>query len=219
MGALTTGSNVGPNYKQGDALDGLTPMRLERSGAAVIQKLYGDNREATFRGMRFSGATTPATPVATSAALALAYTGLILLNPAGSGVNVSVNSVSLSPVVAQAAALAWGLMTGFAANTAASAVTTPIAANVSSNYVGGASAAKAVLGTAATLPTAPTVRELMGTLGTGALTTQMWVGGRYDIESGIELAPGAFVCLYTSAAPAAASLHAGLCWTEIPLGS
>lgn len=219
MGALTTGANVGPSYKQSDAFDGQTPTRLERSGAVVIQKLYGDNREATFRGLRFSGATSPATPVATTAALATTYTGLILLNPAGSGVNVSLNAVSLAPVVAQAAAMGWGLMTGFAANAAVSAVTTSITANVSSNFVGGASATKAILGTAATLPATPTVRELLGALGTGAITTQMLAGGRYEIESGIELAPGGFVCLYTSVASAALSLHAGFDWTEIPLGS
>jgi hypothetical protein len=186
-----------------------------RAGAMsdlIVSEFMGRYAESTYRRQNFSAATQAA--LATTAGLATAYTGLILSNPVGSGVNLHLNKVGYASIVAQATALAVGIMVGFNAGTNVTH-TTPAAPK--SNFVGVGVAGVGLVDTAATMPTAPTLQALLGSIDTGAVTT-VTVSGLtvVDLESSIILPPGAYAALYTSAASAAASLLASIGWQELP---
>lgn len=153
--------------------------------------------------------------VTTTAGTATTYTGLVLTNPLNSRVNLILQGLGYAPLVAQTAAIQLGVMLGYNATTAVTQ-TTPV--TPTSNYVGGATG-YGLLATAATLPTAPTVAILLGSLLTGAITTVPQGGEFIDLNDGqslIVVPPGGYLAFWTSAASVASSLSLGIQWGETP---
>ena len=183
-----------------------------KQGEMSVSELHGRYYEQTYRGNMFGGAVSG---VALSAALSTAYGGLVLVNPTGSKVNLVLNKVSWAPLVAQTAALSLGLLRGFNINSAVT-LTTPVSAYAKN---GQAIAGQGVgqLASAATLPTAPVLDRLLGSLLTGALTVATQGGTIIDLEGSEIVPPGGYVGFYGSVASVAASLAFGMDWEEVPL--
>ena len=186
-----------------------------RAGALsdlIVSEFMGRYAEATYRRQQFSAANQAA--AATTAGLATTYTGLCLSNPIGSGINLHLNKVGFASIVAQTSAFAVGLMVGYSA---AANVTHTTPGAPRSNFVGVGSAGVGLVDTAATLPTAPTVQAIFGTVHTGAITVDSVTGlAMVDFEGSLILPPGAFAAVYTSAASVAASILAAMGWQELP---
>lgn len=79
-------------------------------GETVVLESSGRYSEPTFRRRRFGGANQAA--VATTAAFATTYTGLVLTVPPSSLVNAYLDKVGISAILAQTSPLAVGLMVG-----------------------------------------------------------------------------------------------------------
>lgn len=192
------------------------PVRLGQLGDVITSQLHGRLYETTYRKNSYSCNLTTGT--ATSAALATSFTGLLLYNPPQSTVNVSVNKIGMSFLVAFAAAATVGILTG--------QTNTPLAtfsaanASVKNNFVNGP-AGQAVAYNSATLASAepglPKLHMVFGSGLTGAITTVPQVPGFFvDLEGGLILPPGAYMATYTSTASGAASMLASFSWEEIP---
>jgi hypothetical protein len=186
-------------------------LRVENTGGLVTQAVHGDYYESTVRNKVFAGSNL--TGVTTSAGFATTHTGCCLSNPIGSTVNLAVRRVKYGGVVAQTAALVFGLQTGYSASVNVTH-TTPLV--VASNFVG-QPAGTGLLDSACTLPVAPTRLILVDTLLTGAITTAIIGGNQYDLQDIIVVPPGGYVATYTSAASVASSLVFGFTWEEVPI--
>src|SRR5574343_743872 len=86
------------------------PLRLNAEGALVVEIQGAKYAEDCRRGRLFSVCNQ--TAVALTAALATAYTGLVIMNPAGSGKNVELLGMGYATTVATPTATALGLMSG-----------------------------------------------------------------------------------------------------------
>jgi len=186
-----------------------TNIRVGANGELSVGALHGDYYESTARNKVFAGSTI--TAVTTSNGFATTCTGCILSNPIGSTVNLAVRKFRYGAIVAQTAALSFGLQTGYSASVNV-VHTTPLV--VLSNFVGQPSGV-GLLDSAATLPVTPTRVILLDTLLTGAITTQVLGGNNYDFQDGIIIPPGGFIATYTSAASVATSLAFGFTWEEV----
>lgn len=190
------------------------PMRSGKMGDLVASHLNPEYYENTYWGRKFYG-SNGAVPSVTSLGLATAYTGLCLYNPAGSGVNLVVDKVGYSFLVAFPAAATIGLMVGY---TAAGVVTAVAAASPgASSLIGPASTTpQGKCALSATLPIAPTVHTIFGEGLTGAITTLPENLNIVDLQGSLIIAPGGFVAIYTSTISGAASLAASFQWSEQP---
>jgi len=186
-------------------------LRLGNMLDLIVTELHGRYYEGNYRRTRYGGATQAA--VATTAAFATTYTGLVLYNPAGSAVNGVLEKVGIVPILAQTTSLAFGLMVG-ASLTQLSGLT---AVTPRSKNIGSGAAPVLGLASAATLPIAPTLDTLLGYIGTGAVTVDQSVQGLFDMEGSILIPANGFVAIYTSAASVAASLLLSIQWEEVPI--
>ena len=184
-----------------------TTARLGRYSDLIVSEFMGRSHEATFRKLRFGGANQAG--VTMSAAFATTYTGLVLTNPIGSGVLISLDKVGMATVVIQTSELALGLMTGYSSATAVTQ-TTPITPK---SKLVGLAAGQGLLAGAATLSATPTLDTLLGYIGTSLSVDANPMF--FDLGGDIVLQPGAFAAIYASAASAAASLLFSMAWTEV----
>jgi hypothetical protein len=202
---------VGPIATTADGVQ--VAMRAGRLGEQIVSELHPRYYETCFRRAVFSAANQAAT--VTTVGLATTYTGLILCNPVGSSVNLAIMKVAAAFPVAPAAVVVVGLMLGYNAGTNVTH-TTPVTPR--SNFFGVGAAPVGLTDVAATMPTAPTLQKVMGTVGTGAVTT---FGGitaiEDDFEGSIILPPGAYAAIYTSAASGAAGFFGSFNWEEVPV--
>jgi hypothetical protein len=180
-----------------------------RQGDQIVSELHGRYYEQAYRQNMFSGAAVGLT---TTVGTATTYTGLVLTNPIGSGVNLVPNKLGLAFLVAFAAASAIGLMRGYSATTAV-VQTTPV---TPSNTLTGANSGKGLLASSATLPVTPTIVQIMEAGLTGAITTTVNSVSLFDLEGSIAIPPGGFLAIYTSTASGAASMAASMQWEEVP---
>lgn len=185
-------------------------VRLGQLADVIVSELHGRYYESAYRKALFAGANQAA--VATTAAFATTYTGLVLSNPNGSAVNLVLSKVGIASILAQTSPLAVGIMTGFStSNPSGVTALTP-----KSRFVG-QSAGTGLLSSAATLPVAPTLDTILGVIDTGATTVATQLTGLVDLEGGIVIPPGGFAALYTNVASVAASLIASMAWEEVPV--
>jgi hypothetical protein len=184
-------------------------MRYGPNGEVCVQNTHADFYEATVRGNVYAGSNIGG--VTTSSGFATTHTGLCLANPIGSGKNLVLMRFRYGSIVAQTAALSLAIQTGFSAVTNV-VQTTP--AVVGSNFVGNP-AGVGLLGSAVTLPVAPTRIILIDTLVTGAITTGIISGNQYDFNGSVVIPPGGFAATYTNAASAATSLVFSFTWEEV----
>lgn len=191
------------------AQDGTNPrVRLGRQGEVIIQGLHGDYYESVLRGKVFSGANPAG--VTTSVGASLTHTGLCLTNPTGSGVNLVLNTVGIAELVAPAAASIIALATGFSPT--AVTQTTPIVPQ--GNFVGNVQGS-GLLASAAILPVAPTVRHVLGAMGTVAATGFGLVTQTHELKGVIIIPPGGYLCTFTSTASGASGMAFSFTWEEV----
>lgn len=190
----------------------IQPARGGKTGEIIVADAHARFHEATVRGAVYSGSIVGQV---TTVGLATTYTGLCLSNPVGSGKVVSIISVGYAFIVAFAAGSVIGLMTGYNAATNVTH-TTPV--TVRSNLYTGGGGNVALLDSAATLPTAPTLNEILGAGLTGAITTSVFIpSGAIPIDGRIALPPGGYAAFYTSTASGAAAGAFSFTWEEVSL--
>jgi hypothetical protein len=192
---------------------GSTPaVRQGQLGDMIVSELHGRYYETAYRRNMYTATLTSGTT--TSAALSTTFTGLLLLNPNNSQVNIVVNKVGYAFLVAFAAASAIGLQVGNQSAALLSGLTTTNTV-VRPNFVG------AGVGTALTYSAAttsgPVLQQIFGAGLTGAITTTPAVYSYFDMEGGLILPPGAWVASYTSTASGASSMLASFQYEEVPL--
>lgn len=183
-------------------------MRSGQLGDTITSELHSPLYEQAYRRNRYAAANQAAT--ATTVGLATTYTGICLVNPIGSTVNLVIENVGAAFIVAPAAALAFGIAVGYNAVTAVTA-TTPITPR--NEFVGVGAAGTGLANAAATLPTAPTVERILGSVGAAILAGSM----SFEIKGGILLPPGGYAILYTSAASGASGFLGSFSWEEVPV--
>jgi hypothetical protein len=208
-------NQVGPVATTTSISAGLqAPARAGQLGDMIVSELHGRYYETNYRRNKFFG-SNGATPSVTTVALATAYTGLVLYNPAGSTINCSIDKVGISFLVAFTAASTVGLMVGYSA---AGIVTAGAAASPgASSFVGIGAAPQGKVALSATLVGTPVLHTVFGEGLTGAITTTPQIYSLYDLEGSVVLPPGAYAAIYTSTASGAASLAASFQWEEIPI--
>ncbi len=156
------------------------------------------------RGRLFSVCNQAA--VAITAALATTYTGLVIMNPAGSGKNVELLGMGYASTVAVPTATALGLMSG--TMVAVTSTLTP-----KNRLIGGP--ASVVHGEDSCTIGTPVLDFAFATAWSeattaGTLSQPNWV----DLEGNTILPPGAFAAWYSAAANSAAFLLSFL-WREV----
>ena len=180
--------------------------RLSRAAALVVDECNGRYYELASRGALFSACNQAARALSI---LSTTATGLILNNPIGSNVQVSLLDVCLSLATAPAGAASIGL----AANAAMQAVipTGLTAETVINNQLGNLAVGVAQVWRAATLATAPTMIRAMGG-GPVAASSISPAFIRDEIAGQIVLLPG--TCVTPNVLTTAISAVASMAWTE-----
>ena len=189
------------------------PVRMGQLGDLVVSELHGRYYETTYNRNMFTAALTAGTT--TSAGLTTTQTGLLLLNPNNSTVNLVVNKVGYCFLVAFAAASAIGIQAGTQSTAALSGLTTTNT-QIKSNIIGNPISSQALTYSAATT-TAPWVQMLFGSGLTGAITTTPAVYSFFDLEGGLIIPPGGWIATYTSTASGASGTLASFTYEEVPL--
>lgn len=197
----------------------LATLRQGNMGDLIVSQLHDKNYEAAVRRALFTGSMQAVIATATIAGLSTTVTGVpVLYNPIGSGMVLAISKVGIGFVLAPAAQVAFGIATGFHAGTALSGTLTSLAPKSRYIGVGAPPAGQLYCSATITLPAAPTVDIVLGTLGQGAVTTsQFGAGDQYPIDGAILLPPGAYALIWTSGVVLASSLIAGFSWEEIPM--
>lgn len=197
---------------------GATPaIRQGQLGDVIVSELHGRYYETAYRRNMYTAVLNTGTT--TSAGLATTFTGLLLYNPQNSQVNLAINKVGYSFLVAFTAAAALGVATGVApTNPGTSTTNTTIRAN----YVGLPNGSGQALAYSAATLTAtgatPVLHSVFGAGLTGAITTVPQVPGLFfDYEGSIIVPPGTYIMTYTSTASGASGTFASIQYEEIPL--
>lgn len=186
------------------------PLSLDSQGAASFAARHGALNAAALAAVLFAGANQAGATI--SAALATTYTGLCLSNPAGSGVNLSLLRVSGSLIVAPAAEIAMGLITGWSA---AGIVThtTALAPRCTFEH---STAPKANLDAACTIVGAGTSVPAWARWFNSSPTATGIFGFDEDMAGGLIIPPGGYVAIGANVAGPAAGLLGSMLWEEIP---
>ena len=171
-------------------------------------------------GTLFMGSNQAVVTTALTAGVPTAYTGgLVLANPTTSPVNLIIQRVQAAFVVAQTNAAVISVGIGHSS----SALSGTLTVVASTPAVAGSSAvANGLLYSSAsvTLPVAPYLARIIGSVATGALTTEVDASNlALDIQGGIILPPGGFACFLSSATGTASSFFGSFVWTELPSGA
>ena len=211
VGPIATTTSISPGLQ--------SPARAGQLGDTIVSELHGRYYETTYRRAMFTGATQAVIATATIAGLSTAVTGVpVLYNPVGNTNNVVISKVGVGFILAPAAPLVFGIATGFNASTALSGTLTSVAPKNRFIGLGSSPTAAMYFSAAITLPTAPTLDIILGTVDTGAVTTApSGAFGLYDLEGSIVLPPGGYAVIYTSAVMVASSLLSSFQWEEVPI--
>ena len=183
-----------------------TTIRMGRQGDLIVSGLHGKNYENAVRGNMFGitgGLTT------TTAAGAATFTGLLVGNPAGSGVNLAVGKCFVLQGAAVTAETNIGIMYGPSTATITASLATIF------NRKAGA-AAFVCVATAGQTITVPTAFIVFAGSGSGAITVPgIMPINEVDFEGGLIIPPGYFLASYTSRVTTTALMF-GFNWAEIP---
>ena len=166
----------------------------------------------TYAGLSGFGANQSGAVASLFSATPGAVTGLILSNPAGSTVNLSVQKVTGALVVATTAITGFALVTGYSS----AGITTIGTSLTASNVIGvSATAFQGIAAAGATLVGTPTVRAVLA----DAITTT--VAGTFfasSIDGEVVIPPGGYACINTllTAGPSA-GFYGSISWEEVAL--
>lgn len=189
------------------AEDSIHTVRLGPQGGTIIQEVHGSRFLANYNEHGYHAANLGAAGQTTTVALATTYTGLVLSNPIGSEVLLSLNHVDASFNIVFPAAAFVGVFVGYDATTDV-VHTTPVIAH--SNKIGIGALGKANIDSAATLPVAPHVANVLG----GVLASAAG-DFEHDYEGGFLIPPGGFLGIYTSTISGTNGLLGSMDWEEI----
>ena len=195
--------------------DGPSPIiaRAGKQGEQMVSELHGRYYEQAYRKNIYVG-SSGATPTVTTVALATTYTGLALINPAASQVNLTVLKVGVSFIVVFPAVATVGVMAGYSplGTTTFSAAATD---GLSSYLNGPRAIGRCAL--SATLVGTPQLHTVFGSGLTGAATVQTTQWALYDMEGSLVIPPGGYAAIYTSTVCGAAGMAASFMWEENPI--
>ena len=198
--SITPGAN--PVIRQGQQSD------------IIVSELHGRYYETTYNRNMYTATLTSGTT--TSAALATAHTGLLLLNPNNSQVNFVINKVGMTFLVAFAAASAIGIQVGNQSTAVLSGLTTTNT-QTRNNFLGAPNSTVGLTYSAATT-TSPSLLQLFGAGLTGAITTVPQIPGFFiDLEGSVIVPPGSWIATYTSTASGASGTFASFTYEEVPV--
>jgi hypothetical protein len=186
----------------------LVTARLGKQGDQSVSELHGRYYEQAYRNNIFSVASQAG--VTTTVGLALTYTGLVVANPIGSGVNLVLNKATLGQSVVQAVVNTFGLAVGFSATTN---VTLTTAAIPQTTFIGSGKTSKAVAAISATLPVAPLYYDFVASAATATNDSS----GIIDLEGSLILGPGAYALWVSAAASSASAMWFSFQWEENPV--
>ena len=191
--------------------------RIDRRGQLVVVGGGGGYQESAWRGRTYSGENQGPGGTTTTVALATTYTGLVLSNPAGSGVNLVINSVGIGVVGAPTALSSLGMFAGWTTAGLVTHTTPLIAHNNKWDSTAGTNGT-GLIDSAATLPVAPLLIRSYGTIPITGVTAQVVnapvSGVIFDEQGSIVLTAGAFAGIYTSTV---LTIIAHFNWTEVPV--
>lgn len=199
VGPLTTTASVSPGIQ--------APIRQDNMGAQVVSEYMGRYGEAAYRRQTFVVANQSG--VTHSAALTTTFIGLCVGNPASSSVNLHLLGFGWSLLVASAATAGIGIMTGTGTITGA---LTP-----RNRYVGGAAGQGLATG-GMTLPGTPVLEQVVGQVGTVAITSWPPASGTWTwLDGSLVLPPNTFAASYMTTASGASGFIGSFMWQEIPI--
>lgn len=186
------------------------PLRLNTEGALVVTNYGAKYREPVFQGRCYVAANQAA--VATTAAMATTWTGLLVSNPVGSTVNIVLLRFGYANTVAVPTATVIGLMTGVTPTAAIDAGITP-----RNCKVGGAAGQGRADNSHDLSGGVPVLERVFG--GAGTLATTGYSNSPQqdvDLDGCIILPPGAYCATYSFAANTAAWIFSFM-WEEVPI--
>lgn len=186
----------------------LTLLRAGKQADLLNSALHGSKYTQAYSGNLFVGANPSG--VTTSAGLATTCVGLILSNPAGNSVNLSLRRITGSFIVAPATVTALMLITGYAAGgiTAHTTALTPF-----SSLIGTGAAPTAKLDSAATLVGTPVYTLTLSQTASATALPSFFT----DMEGSILLPPGAYAAIGTTIAGPASGFQGSFEWEEVPV--
>lgn len=183
------------------------PIRQGNMGEQIVSELHGRYAEATYRRAVFTIANQAG--VTHSAALTTTFVGICVGNPASSTVNLHILGFGWALLVASAATAGIGIMTGVGTITGA---LTP-----RNRYVGGAAGQGLATG-GMTLPGTPVLEQIVGSVGTVAITSWGPLASNYtDLGGSLILPPNTFAASYMTTASGASGFLGGFVWEEVPI--
>ena len=195
-----------------------TPLRGSNMGALIVDELYGPKYEAAYRGATYWGANQAVVSTALQTGLtATATGGLILSNPLGNTKNLVVRTASIGVLVAQTNASIMGLMIASSPSVAIGGTLTVVASQNTLPLSGGAATGILYSSASVTLQSTPILAKVIGSLGTGALTTGIQTGIVADLGGGLVLQPGSALAFYGTGVGTASSLLFSYEWNEVPI--
>lgn len=192
--------------------------RLDKRSQLVTVGGGGNYQEAAYRKRMYSGANQGPAGTTTTVGLAATYTGLVIMNPIASTINMVVMSVGYTVTAAPTAASIIGLMGSYAV-TDNGAGTALVARN---NWLGttttGLVDGQGLVKSASVLVNAPWLVTVLGQVAITGATAQAAVPPTiqsvFDLNGQFVLPPGGALALYTSTVVA---VIASFTWAEIPL--
>jgi hypothetical protein len=203
-------AQVGPAVSSTSLGVGTQPnLRLDNLGGLTATQLLPRYYESTYRRQMYTVANQSG--VTTSAGLSTTYVGLCIANPTTSTVNAVITKLGYAFTVAPGNPMTVGIMTGVGASISTNLVT------ARNRFVGGVGA-QCLASTSLTLPGTPVLETVVGSVLTGAITTQSQQAPTLlDLEGSLILPPGAFAAFYTSTASGASAFFGSFQWVEVPL--
>ena len=193
-------------------------FRMANTQEMSVTEVHARYYESSYRGGRYAGAMQAVIATALQTGLTASLTGgLVLFNPNGSAVNAVLEKVGFATnIIAQTSAGALGLGVG-QSTTAFGGTLTTVSPKSRKLGSGIQPVCSLVSSASITAPVAPTLDTVLASYDTGAITVGFNGGGNFDVEGGIVLPPGAFVCFVASAGLIASSYLFSMQWEEVPI--
>jgi hypothetical protein len=194
-------------------------LTLGKQADLIVSELHGPQYTAAYSGNLFHGSNQAVVATALQTGLtATATGGLILSNPIGNTKNLVIRQVAIGLLVAQTNASIMGLMLAYSPSVAIAGTLTVVASQNALPLSGGTATGVLYSSASVTLQSTPILAKVIGSFGTGAITTQTSSGiGPVDIQGGLIVQPGAACAFYGTGAGTASSLLFSYSWEEVPI--
>jgi hypothetical protein len=194
-------------------------LTMGKQADLIVSELHGTGYVKAYGGSMFMGSNQAVVATALQTGLtATATGGLILSNPLSNNKNLVVRSAAIGLLVAQTNASVMGLMLAYSPSVAIGGTLTVVASQNCLPQTGGVASGILYSSASVTLQSTPILARVIGSFGTGALTTQTSSGiGPVDLQDSIIIQPGAALAFYGTGAGTASSLLFSYVWSEIAI--